>query len=125
MSTRMFSAMFTGLLVVLSIILVCSVLISLLLRFTTVNESSFTWIIIGLSFIALFFGGFISGKKGRQKGWILGAGTGLLFTLVVFLVQYLGYQLKFDSEQYLYHLGYIIISLVGGILGVNLANHRV
>jgi putative membrane protein (TIGR04086 family) len=125
MSTKMFSAMLSGLIVVLGIILACSVVISLLLRFTSLSESSFTWIIIGLSFLALFFGGFISGKKGREKGWILGAGTGLLFTLIVFFVQYLGYQLQFDSEQYLYHLGYILISVIGGILGVNLANHRV
>lgn len=125
MSSKMLSAMLTGLIVVLGIILTCAVIISLLLRFTSIPESSFTWIIVGLSFLALFLGGFVSGKKGREKGWILGAGTGVLFSLIVFLVQYLGYQTQFDSEQYLYHLGYIIISLFGGILGVNLANHRV
>jgi putative membrane protein (TIGR04086 family) len=124
MSARMFSAMLSGLIVVLGIILTCSIIISLLLRFTSLSESSFTWIIIGLSFLALFLGGFVSGKKGKEKGWFLGAGTGFLFSILVFLVQYLGYQIQFDSLQYLYHFGYMLVSLIGGILGVNLANQR-
>jgi putative membrane protein (TIGR04086 family) len=124
MSTKMFSAMLIGLLTILGIILTFSVVISLILRFSTVAESSFTWVIVGLSFLALFIGGFVSGKKGREKGWFLGAGTGLLFAILVFLFQYLGYQVQFNAEQYLYHIGYILISIIGGILGVNLSSHR-
>lgn len=124
LSSRMFSAMLIGLVTVLCFILLCSVFISLLLRFSSLTESSFTWVIVVLSFIALFIGGMVSGKRGGRKGWLLGAGTGLLFTILVFLFQYLGYQVKFNTEQYLYHGGYILIAIIGGVLGVNLSNQR-
>jgi putative membrane protein (TIGR04086 family) len=124
MSGRMFAAMISGLLTVLIIVLLSSVVLSLLLRFTSLTEASLNWPIIGLSFLALFIGGFVSGKKGQERGWILGAGTGVLFSILVFLIQFLGYQLKFDTQQSLFHLGYVAIALFGGILGVNLSSHK-
>ncbi|MGM7702159.1 TIGR04086 family membrane protein [Pseudalkalibacillus sp. Hm43] len=124
MSRRMITAMGFGLVVVLAIIMCSSFLLSLLLRFTSLTEHSLTWVILGLSILALFIGGMVSGKKGKEKGWILGAGTGLLFSVVVFLVQYLGYQVQFDPEQYLYHLGYLLASALGGVMGVNLSSHK-
>ncbi len=124
MSRRMITAMGFGLVVVLAIIMGSSFLLSLLLRFTSLTEQSLTWVILGLSILALFIGGMVSGKKGKEKGWILGAGTGLLFSVVVFLVQYLGYQVQFDPEQYLYHLGYLLASALGGVMGVNLSSHK-
>ncbi|WP_349408002.1 TIGR04086 family membrane protein [Pseudalkalibacillus sp. SCS-8] len=124
MSRRMVTSMGFGLVVVLTIIMVSSFLLSLVLRFSNLTEQSLTWVILGLSAIALFIGGIVSGKKGKEKGWLLGAGTGLMFSLVVFLVQYLGYQIKFDAEQYMYHAGYLLLSALGGVMGVNLSSHR-
>ncbi|WP_408007057.1 TIGR04086 family membrane protein [Pseudalkalibacillus sp. A8] len=124
MSRRMISAMGFGLIVVLAIIMSSSFILSMILRFSSLTEQSFTWVILGLSIIALFIGGIVSGKKGKEKGWLLGAGTGLLFTIVVFLVQYLGYQIKFDPQQYLHHLGYLLASALGGMMGVNLSSHK-
>lgn len=124
MTRRMITAMGFGLVVVLAIIMCSSFLLSLLLRFTSLTEHSLTWVILGLSILALFIGGMVSGKKGKEKGWILGTGTGLLFSVVVFLVQYLGYQVQFDPEQYLYHLGYLLASALGGVMGVNLSSHK-
>ncbi|WP_221566201.1 TIGR04086 family membrane protein [Alkalihalobacillus sp. TS-13] len=124
MSRRMMAAMGFGLIVVLAIIMTSSFLLSLILRFSNLTEQSLTWVILGLSVIALFIGGIVSGRKGKEKGWLLGAGTGLLFTLVVFLVQYLGYQVKFDPQQYIYHLGYLLASALGGMMGVNFSSHK-
>ncbi|MCF6138072.1 TIGR04086 family membrane protein [Pseudalkalibacillus berkeleyi] len=124
MSRRMITAMGFGLVVVLTIIMCSSFLLSLLLRFSSMTEHSITWIILGLSVLALFIGGMVSGKKGKEKGWLLGSGTGALFSIVVFLVQYLGYQVHFDPEQYLYHLGYLLVATLGGVMGVNLSSHK-
>jgi putative membrane protein (TIGR04086 family) len=117
-------AMSIGLGVILVIILSCSILFSLLLKFTDMEESSFSWAIFTTSFLALFIGGFISGGKGEEKGWMIGAGTGLLFTFIVFLVQFLGFQSSFSPEQLLYHIGYIGVAIFGGIVGVNLTNNK-
>lgn len=113
-----------GVITIFVIVLSSSLILSLLLRFTKVQESSLTWLILSLSFLALFIGGFVSGGKGKQKGWLIGGGTGLLFTLLVFLVQYLGYQTSFSIEQMLYHIGYVIVAVLGGVVGVNTSSRR-
>ncbi|OIJ07715.1 hypothetical protein BKP35_18755 [Anaerobacillus arseniciselenatis] len=119
----MFLSMIFGLITILVIILSVSFIISLLLRFTALTESSFSWIIMGLTFVALLIGGFVSGGKSKQKGWLVGAGTGVLYSLVVFLVQFLGYNTTFTLEQYLFHAGFIVAALIGGILGVNIVRN--
>lgn len=72
----------------------------------------------------MFVGGFISGGKGKEKGWMLGGATGLLFTAFVVLFQYLGYDSAFTLKEMIYHLCFIVTAMMGGILGVNISNSR-
>lgn len=116
----MMSGMFYGLVSIWAIILTASFIISLLLRFTSLTESAFSLATMVISFLAVFCGGLISAKQARERGWIIGAGTGLLYTLVVFLIQYLGFDQSLATEQYLYFGLYILAAAFGGIFGVNL-----
>lgn len=84
------------------------------------QESSLTWVILIISFLALFVGGFVSGGKGKEKGWLMGGATGILYILVVFLFQYLGYDTTFSTEQLFYNLGFLGTAILGGIIGVNM-----
>jgi putative membrane protein (TIGR04086 family) len=121
---QMASSMGRGLVAILLTIMVCSLVLSLLLRFTGLTESSLKWVTMGLSFLSLFIGGFVSGKKGQNKGWLLGGGTSLMFSFLVFLIQYLGYQSTFNSSQDMYHGIFLLLSVIGGIMGVNLSSHK-
>ncbi|WML45518.1 TIGR04086 family membrane protein [Neobacillus sp. PS3-40] len=96
---------------------------SFILRFTSVREISLQYIITAISFIGLFGGGFLSGGKGKQKGWLIGGLTGLIYSLIVFLFQYLGYDRLFTGEQIIYHICYTLIAMMGGILGVNMSSN--
>ena len=98
-----------------------SLVFSLLLRFTSISESSLTYIIMALSFLTLFIGGFISDGKGKRQGWLLGGSTGLIYTLIVFLYQYLGLDTVFTSKQLIYNGCFIITAMMGGVLGVNMS----
>ena len=69
----------------------------------------------------MFIGGFMSGGKGKAKGWVVGGSTGLIYTLIVFLFQYLGHDSLFSMEQLVYHTCYILTAMMGGILGVNMS----
>jgi putative membrane protein (TIGR04086 family) len=125
METRkMLSAIVYGLLTILVIVLTCSVIFSLLLRFTSLQESSLHWIIMTLSFFALFAGGFISGGRGKEKGWLMGGATAILFSVIVLLYQFLGQESGFTLQQTFYHLGYLATAVFGGIMGVNIAGAR-
>ncbi|MFV8826860.1 TIGR04086 family membrane protein [Alkalihalobacterium sp. APHAB7] len=112
--------MLYGLIGVLFIAVAFSFVISLILSFSSLTEASFSWFILIVSFLALFIGGMIAGVKAKEKGWMVGAGTALLFTVITLLIQYLGYNSTFTMEQYLYHGGYLLASVFGGIIGVNL-----
>lgn len=119
MKNQQFIALMYGWIVVLGLILGTSVILALFLKFTSLNESTLSWITLGLGVITLFIGGLVAGLKGKSKGWVIGGIVGLGFTLFVFLVQYLGYEQAFTKEQSLHHLGYLIAAVVGGVFGVN------
>ncbi|WP_331457051.1 TIGR04086 family membrane protein [Bacillus sp. FJAT-27245] len=113
-----------GLIFIFAFAVVSSLIFSLILRFTSVRELSVEHIITAMSFIGLFGGGFLAGGKAGERGWLLGGMTGLLYSLIVFLFQYLGYDKLFDGQQIVYHICYILISMMGGILGVNIASPK-
>ncbi|MGO4887412.1 TIGR04086 family membrane protein [Anaerobacillus sp. MEB173] len=117
-------AMLFGVLAILIIGVSISFLVSILLKFTSLSESSFSWFLLITSFLALFIGGMISGGKAGEKGWLVGASTGIFYSIVIFLAQFLGYNRTFTTEQYLYHGGYILFAILGGIIGVNLLGNK-
>ncbi|WP_223282565.1 TIGR04086 family membrane protein [Neobacillus kokaensis] len=118
------TAILYGLIFIFVFAAVCSLLISFIMRFTSAGESSLQYIVTAISFIALFGGGFLSGGKRKEKGWLIGSVTGLIYSLIVFLFQFLGYDRLFDAEQVIYHTCYTLIAMMGGILGVNIATNN-
>lgn len=125
--TDYFLSVIIGTIFIFVLAIVLSFVISLLLQFSTVKEASLHVIVTVISFISLFIGGLIAGRKGKEKGWLLGASTGVCYTLIIFLIQFLGYDEVFTYEQIIFHTGYIIVAICGGIVGVNMlkGNHKV
>lgn len=113
-----------GVTTIFLVAIVSSLIFSLILRFTQAGESSLQFAVTAVSFISLFVGGFISGGKGKAKGWLLGGGTGLLYSLIIFLFKYLGHDSLFTIEQVIYHTCYMLVAMMGGILGVNMTTSR-
>jgi putative membrane protein (TIGR04086 family) len=101
---------------------ISSLIFATILRFTSAREVNLQYIITALSFIGLFGGGFLSGGKRKEKGWLIGGATGLIYSVIILLFQYLGYDRVFSAEQVIYHTCYTLIAMMGGILGVNLAS---
>lgn len=122
MQNRQFTALLYGWIAVLGLIFVASVILALLLRFTSFNDPTLTWVTLVVGLISLFLGGLISGVKGKARGWLLGGLTGLGFTLLTFLVQYLGYQQGFSLSQSLHHVGFVLAALLGGMVGVSVSS---
>ncbi|PLR93743.1 TIGR04086 family membrane protein [Bacillus sp. T33-2] len=116
-------AILYGVIVVFLVAIVSSFILALLLRFTSVQESSLQYVMTTVSFMSLFVGGFISGGNGKQKGWLLGGMTGLIYSSIIFLFHYLGYDSLFSIEQVIYHVCYTITAMMGGILGVNMSSN--
>ncbi|MCQ6273555.1 TIGR04086 family membrane protein [Bacillus sp. V3B] len=119
-SKNLGSAVLYGTLTIFILAVVSSLIFAFLLRFTSLQESSVQYIITAISFISIFAGGFISGGKGKQKGWLLGGLTGIVYSAIIFLYQFLGLDSLFSFEQIIYYICYILIAMMGGILGVNM-----
>ncbi|TSB45697.1 TIGR04086 family membrane protein [Alkalicoccobacillus porphyridii] len=113
-------AIFSGLVVVMAGAILASLILASFLSLTSYTEHSIKWLILFLSFLCLFIGGFVSGAKAKSKGWIAGGLTALLFTIIAYSVSTLGYNEPFTSSQILLHGGYLITGAIGGMLGVNL-----
>jgi len=103
---------------------VFSLIFSLILTFTSVEEDQLRLLITIVSFIALFIGGYVAGRKGKEKGWLLGGLTGLIYMLINFLYEYLGNDRLFNTEQIVYYVCFTIACICGGILGVNVSGGK-
>lgn len=119
MRNKQIVALFYGWTVILALILVTSMLLALILRFTKFNEPTLSVVTLTVGLLVLFIGGFVAGIKGKTKGWMIGGTIGIGFTLFIFFVQYLGYKQSFTLNQSLHHIGYLFSSLIGGVIGVN------
>ena len=120
-SKKIGNAVLYGTISIFIFAIISSSIFAFILRFTALQETSIQYVITAMSFIALFIGGFIAGGKGQQKGWFLGGLTGFIYALLIFLYQFLGLDSLFNVEQIIYYVCYILISMMGGILGVNLS----
>lgn len=117
------SPLLIGLVVVWGVVLVGSLITAILLRFTTIGEESLplsTYIINGIALIA---GGWFSGRIAGNKGWMFGALTGLLYTLLVLIIGFLAFDAKMRIEPALFMGGACGIGAIGGILGVNTSSN--
>jgi len=120
MSKKLFAAAGYGIVTSFLIILIAALILATLLKLTPMAESALgIWPMI-LSFIALFIGGIFSGAKMKEKGIVIGAFTGLLYSLLIFIIMFLGYDHSLTLHQLLIGGVNIVITSIGGILGVNL-----
>ncbi|UOQ47323.1 TIGR04086 family membrane protein [Gracilibacillus caseinilyticus] len=106
------------------VMLAASIILTLLLRFTSLGESTLEMSTLFISFIALFAGGLIAGLKAKHKGIWVGALTSLLFTFIVFCYRFLGLHLGFSVIELVNHTAYLLLAIIGAIIGVNLSSEE-
>ncbi len=106
---------------VVVVLFIASIVLTLLLRFTSLGESTLELATLFISFIALFTGGLIAGLKAKHKGILVGSITSLLFTFIVFCYRFLGLHLGFSVVELVNHIAYLLLAIIGAIIGVNLS----
>ncbi|SET67195.1 putative membrane protein, TIGR04086 family [Salinibacillus kushneri] len=119
MVIKRFVALLYGWITIFLLMLVSSFILALIIRFTDMGETILHWATFGLGIAYVFAGGTFAGIKGKEQGWMLGALTGLGYSLFIFLYQFLAYNQLFNSEQWLYHGLFLAAAVLGGITGVN------
>ncbi|WCK53614.1 TIGR04086 family membrane protein [Aneurinibacillus sp. Ricciae_BoGa-3] len=112
----------SGIMYAVCIVVAGSILTSLILAFSSVKESSLPTFVYTFNILALFSGGFTSGKRAGEKGWYYGGMTGLLYYLCIVLFSFLGYNAAFGLHNLYYAALAFAIAALGGIIGVNLSH---
>ncbi|MBU5220141.1 TIGR04086 family membrane protein [Bacillus albus] len=113
-----------GIVTLLILATITSMIMALLLKFTNMNEGTLAVTIFILALLSMLISGFNAGKKAQGKGWLVGFTTGLTFTVLVFLVNYLGFSQTLSNSQLLYQLALMGASTLGGIFGVNMSKQN-
>lgn len=124
MKNGYFMAIIYGWITIFVLILLSSTFLSILMRFMNITEFMLSYLSLTIGIISLLIGGIVAGIKGKEKGLVIGALTGIGFTLLTFFIQYLGYNETFTMQQFIYHIAYIISAMIGSIIGVNLATSK-
>ncbi|PFK45704.1 TIGR04086 family membrane protein [Bacillus cereus] len=109
-----------GIITLLILASVTSMMVALLLKFTNISEGTLTVTLFIFAILSMLTSGFVAGKKAQGKGWLVGLTTGITFTILVFLVSYLGFSNSLSKSQLLYQLALMGASTLGGIFGVNM-----
>jgi putative membrane protein (TIGR04086 family) len=101
--------------IVNAFILLClgAVIISFLMAWTDLKEDRTASFAFALHALACLFGGFSSGKRAQSKGWYHGALVGIVYTVIVALVGFLGYDSSIGTDT----LALLGIAAAGGMLG--------
>lgn len=99
-----------------------ALLLSLLLKWSSLEEQDLTgWTYVVHAF-ALLAGAFVSGKRSRRKGWHQGALTGVLYILFIFVISFLALDSSLKGGDLLYLIPAFFIGAIGGIFGKNVQN---
>ncbi|MCZ0702367.1 putative membrane protein (TIGR04086 family) [Natronobacillus azotifigens] len=118
------TALLYGWITILALLIVASLFFAVLLRFTSISESTIRLFTTLTGLLILLIGALVAGVKAKEKGWIIGVVISLGFSLFIYLYQYLGYQQHFTVEQLLYHGGFLLASILGAVIGVNIGDKQ-
>jgi putative membrane protein (TIGR04086 family) len=114
-----------GLLAIVVLLFTFSLILSIVIHFSSVQEATIEWILLPVTLITLFFGGFIAGMKSGARGWYVGGVTGTAFLFLVWLISFLGFDASLSLSNLYIYLSYLILSIGGGVVGVNMSPNRV
>mgnify|MGYP001258209537 CR=1 FL=1 len=117
---RVSSPLLSGLMFAFIWMIAGTIVTSLLLFATDMQESklsAYSFIIHG---IAVFFGGIVSGKRSGNKGWYHGGMLGVLYSLLVLIVGFLALDAGFSKATPMLVTLCFLLGALGGMLGVNM-----
>ncbi|TCS83838.1 TIGR04086 family membrane protein [Tepidibacillus fermentans] len=109
----------TGLIYTFSIVILSTVVLTLILYFTSLSEQSLPIFIYITTAISLLIGGFKSGKIAGTRGWYYGGITGIIYGIILSLIWFLGFNLDFQLRLLALLLLSFLFGSFGGMVGVN------
>lgn len=121
-STINFNAIAKGTVVTLVISVTGSALLGILYYFTGLSEQTLPWSATVMLFISILFGGGTAAKNAGNKGLFHGAGVGILYFLLIWIIAAIFLPSQVAFFPLLLKLALALAGgALGGIVGVGLA----
>ncbi|MCM3289041.1 TIGR04086 family membrane protein [Paenibacillus sp. MER 180] len=95
--------------------------LSVLLYSSSTSEDEMKGYIYIIHCIALFIGGWTSGRRSGKKGWYYGGMTGIFYVLLVMLIGFLAMDAGVSVQKLVQTVAAFAVSAIGGIIGVNMS----
>jgi putative membrane protein (TIGR04086 family) len=97
-----------------------ALLLSLLLHFTSMQESSLPSNALLVHGCASLAGGFTTGRRSENKGWYNGAMLGLLYAVIVIIISFLASNATISMHSAVLLGVSLLAGAFGGMIGVNM-----
>lgn len=106
----------TGIFLIIEIMIV---FITSLLNLIGVNQGITSIILLILNIIIFFIMTFNYGKISSNKGFLSGLLMGLIYIILMFLINGLLFKFYLKISTIIYYLILLIVSMIGGSIGIN------
>lgn len=103
----------------LAFLFLSTLLISTLYYFNIIGSNLFTIMELIIPLLSFLIGGIIIGRKSKNKGWLEGLKLGLILAILLLLISFLGFEMKFGVQTIIYYLIIVIITTFGSMIGIN------
>lgn len=118
---RISSPLLSGIVYSFGVMIIITFLVSFLLLLSGMKEQSLPLYSYFIHGIALFVGGFASGKRAGNRGWFHGGILGLFYCVIILLIAFLGFDSAFSLQTLLFIGLSFVFGAFGGAIGVNLS----
>lgn len=95
-----------------------ALLLSLLLRYSALQETSLPALAMTVHGISAAAGGFVTGRKARRKGWYCGLLLGVIYAAIIIAVGFLAADAPLNLETLLLLIVTAGTGMIGGMFGV-------
>lgn len=102
------------------IFIIAIALITSLINLTGANTNLINKLSVILTALSFFIISALASKKINEKGYILGIKLGLLFVILMVLINLIFFKSSFSIDRFIYYTILIISSILGGSFGKNL-----
>lgn len=102
------------------IFIVVIALATSLINLTGINSNITNKVSVILTALSFFIVSALASKSSNEKGYVLGIKLGLIFVLLMTLINLLFFKSSFNIDRIIYYSILIISSILGGSFGKNL-----
>lgn len=110
---------FKSFLITGGIILIASLLITILSYFNLFPLGSIKVFSIIIPTLAILIGAFFLGKKTKEKGWLEGLKFGIIYLVMITILNLLFFRTSISSNLFLYDGVSLLASMLGSMVGIN------